>query len=217
MAAEPINSVENAHNIAKFLDACQNNPKLAQEKIELVLKSIRCKILCMCSLSEKLQLLEIKKELEDKKDNKSPDLFKKLLAALIGNSTDILKRLNIEPKKVKAIAENMNLPTKKSVKSQDNQNAQKIQAEKLTNNLLTMAKEKLINSISKIMQFLNPTATKSVDESAIKSILTRTLSTFTNSELNTFEQIISSKAVAKILNNSDIIIDTVITILKKDI
>lgn len=210
LMAQPTSCIENNPQIAKILDACQNNSKLAQEKISKVARSVKIKLLCMCNLSEKLQLRDF---------TKNPTLFEKLFSEFVQNAGNLL---NIEYDKINAIAQNLQFSVKAPVNSNKKgvasslNNGNKKQIIGLATKVLNISNDKLNKAIALIVHFLDPISDEKISQADIMNVLTRTLSPFTPEELNAVEKIISTKAFEKIANNLDILTEIVLSIIKED-
>ncbi|MFH1254603.1 MAG: hypothetical protein V1646_04200 [bacterium] len=210
LKAEPVSCIENNPNLAAFLNACQNNSKFAQEKMTKVVKIIKNKLLCMCNLSEKLELREF---------TKTPTLFEKLFSEFIRNVAGLL---DIEHEKIKTFTKNMQLPNSnttspnKELKSPNLQCVCETEAEVLVNEILNISEDKLTISISLVTSFLNPSTKEQVGTEQIKHVLTQTFSKFSLEELNAIRKVINSRAFKKITNNLDVLTEMVLSIIKEE-
>jgi hypothetical protein len=164
--------------------------------------------MCICSLSEKLQIRDFAK------NPILPGLFKKLLPGLIFNGEEILKPLNIGNENIKDLTKNINLPVKQPVKSNVPTKNQKMQIEKLVNTLLGLSDKKLTCSIAKIILFINPTCKNTVGQATIKSVLVKAISALNTQELNALDKIINSSAFATIVNHLDVLTDATLTAIQ---
>jgi hypothetical protein len=210
LKAQSVSCIENNPYLVKVLDACQSNSEFAKEMMLKVVERIRAKLMCMCNLSEKLEL---------KKFTKTPTLFEKLFSEL---SRNVAGLLDIEYEKVQTFTKNMQSPNTKpedSNKKSSPTNLQctdSTQVKNLVDRILRISDDKLNLSISLVMHFLNPSSTEQINNEQIKRTLIQTLESFTTEELNALERVIDSKAFAKIAPKLDELTGIVLSVIKED-
>ncbi len=210
LKAEPASEIVTNPHITKLLDTCRNNKRYGvvfiPEFVAKIATCIKTKLMCICNLSEKLQLRDF---------TKTPALFGKLFDELVKNVCNMLK---IEHEKVEALVKNMQLsnekPAKPTKKSQIT-NADKKEIAALITKILGISGNKLNTSITLTLRFLNPSSKKQISQKEITGVLTQTLSAFTSEELTEIEKIVSTAAFAKIATNLDILTETVLQIIEE--
>jgi len=169
-----------------------------EKEIASLISKIKLKILLLCNLPEKMELLGFLK---------NEDIFRKIAPEIIINLCNLI---GINQEYIFNFAINPGTPLTSATKEKGITQ----EAKNLSYKILKKIDTKTTVILPKIISFLNIPNSANINASTLQCILEQTLDSLSNEELKIIENLTNSGAFLKISNNIDKLIDQTIEIVK---